>query len=97
MSHAPPGPWGVDIDNENLDRIEVVYRGEDSSQLEHIAEIYFSIPNAHLISAAPELLAACKMAIIEMSKGHGLSIHDREVIRSELNAAIAKAEGRGKL
>lgn len=34
-----PGPWGVDIDNENLDRIEVVYRGGGF------------ISNAHLIAA----------------------------------------------
>lgn len=46
--------------------------------------------NAHLIAASPDLLAACKAARSLLSKLGGKN-HDPEF--SELEAAIAKAEG----
>jgi hypothetical protein len=42
--------------------------------------------NARLIAAAPELLEACKQALRRTSMSDGL--------REEIEAAIAKAEGR---
>lgn len=43
--------------------------------------------NARLISAAPELLEACKKAVSLIDRGYELDA------RHSLNAAIAKAEG----
>jgi hypothetical protein len=44
--------------------------------------------NARLIAAAPDLLAACRVALIDASWG------GTDATRRQLQAAIAKAEGR---
>lgn len=43
-----------------------------------------------LLDAAPELLAACKAALVGVCEAHGFQAH----ILTQIQAAIAKAEGR---
>ena len=102
MSKHTPGPWTVNpagytehhrdsvIVDDAGDRIAVV-RGKDVVDSIHIA-------NAHLISAAPDLLEACK-TLADYFSGHnpqdipsecGSGVRDALVLA---RAAIAKAEG----
>lgn len=50
--------------------------------------------NARLIAAAPDLLAALRLACLVMAKGNGLSYQDRREAHEACINAIAKAEGR---
>lgn len=56
------------------------------------------VANAHLIAAAPELLAAAKLTALHFSRMDGNWDHfmgdDEHEAWTALNAAIAKAEGR---
>jgi hypothetical protein len=58
----------------------------------YIADVWFrdsweqSDANAHLIAAAPDLLAACKLALAQDA--------DDDTIFNALAIAVAKAEGR---
>lgn len=94
-----PGPWEV-YDAENRPGIEapsvgfsiVVYGlDEDVTVGEDQCGVYGRTPeegaaNAHLIAAAPELLAALKLLLS--------GAHDHQPGIAEAEAAIAKAEGR---
>ena len=52
-----------------------------------------SLANAHLIAAAPDLLAACKF-FIETNRIHGYEFDSNEpAVFAAITAAIAKAEG----
>lgn len=98
-----PGPWKLhpehrtQVYNSHADMPDVAYNlsaliadcctlGDRSRNAECLA-------NARLIAAAPDLLEACRYAlvrleVIERDKG----VHSHETI-PELRAAIAKAEG----
>ena len=85
MNHTP-GPWkyGALVDDSNHYYIKAgVY---------WIAEICGGTgqdtENAHLIAAAPDLLAACEAALAGLEE----TIHMRQQ-REQLKAAIAKARG----
>jgi hypothetical protein len=89
MSKHTPGPWVVydDSNDGKTNRIEIAARGKT------VARIYHSVPaedlpNARLIAAAPELLAALKYIVNVCSAidPQGEEAHERA------NAAIAKAE-----
>ena len=68
-----------DIDAKCTRRVCVVLGSDDEAKA-----------NACLIAAAPELLAACKAALVGVCEAHGFQAH----ILTQIQAAIAKAEGR---
>ena len=95
MSETTPGPWRVvphssrrHWDNEvivaTVHGLEVVCnRPEQSREAEHL-------PNANLIAAAPDLLAACQSALSEAKE------RDEDMGANcwpDVAAAIAKATG----
>lgn len=86
MKHTP-GPWALIIEDEYP---PIVQRGCAGGFQVMSHDNMIAIADAHLIAAAPDLLAACK------------SIQQNEIMRSvmpsplwhQLVSAIAKAEGR---
>jgi hypothetical protein len=88
-----PGPWTIKANNR-VDDLEI--RADDGSRL--IANVYPQPDNnAFLISAAPDLLAACEAAWSILS-AHGL-LDDCNTgynwpVGCMLDAAIAKAQGK---
>jgi hypothetical protein len=92
MSTHTPGPWEVEGDDESLwvtplDRSTPVIC--DMVEREGETEA-----NAHLIAAAPDLLAACK-AFIAADPAEGYSGAEYSALKL-MHAAIAKAEGKGQ-
>jgi hypothetical protein len=95
MAHTP-GPWSVGDEDRNG---QVLVEGPQFSicKCHHhcVGTIELEMrDNAHLIAAAPDLLAACK-ALMETHHGYHLGVgpcicHAHEAAK----AAIAKAEGR---
>lgn len=109
MAHTP-GPWVVNnfepttygadwVDGPDrrviADCSHIVARGPHGYSLDVDPDEIAA--NAHLIAAAPDLLSACKMALvslrerksfIDMPERRG----DTEFVREQLRAAVAKAE-----
>ena len=92
MSAHTPGPWSVFTDNrEDMGGLvyvagyNIIAPGQTIVGEEGICSSRNGKANAHLIAAAPDLLAICER------------IHDELTLRSELHeqlsAAIAKAKG----
>lgn len=105
MSHAP-GPW--ELRTRHTDRhvgeehpVEVERFVRDANGL-HIATIGDGrlspavadsfLPNARLIAAAPDLLAACETLLFELVVGSDPEI--RALVVAAARAAIAKAVGK---
>lgn len=87
-----PGPWKY---FPNVGPTKVLIVEEDGSTVVELSTRVRDsrlIANARLIAAAPELLEACKAGL------HYLNTHEggweTPIARDEMNAAIAKAEGR---
>ena len=102
MSKHTPGPWVIehDSDGESYWRAAIV-AGDviiaDYVGSEHSDKAWF---NAHLIAAAPDLLAALQSARFAMSVQRALEAQTNpkraahwNVIMDAATAAIAKAEG----
>lgn len=88
-----PGPWHAESSGEPLAGWMVLARGQgncvcSTSNLKGRAEA-----NARLIAAAPELLDAAKLVLVDLD--HYVSNHGPgpDVRLATLRAAIAKAEG----
>jgi hypothetical protein len=87
MSQHTAGPWSV---GETRHKYDLIIR---NSENDPVASVFLAgygpqtgAANARLIAAAPEMLAALKAAQ-EILERNG-------IVRSEVEAAIAKAEGR---
>jgi hypothetical protein len=78
MSEQTPGPWKFGSHS---------IQGPDDSYVVPLTYGYMTLPNARLIAAAPELLAALKAVRAEWREGYGLNCVE------QVRAAIAKAEG----
>ena len=90
MNKHTPGPWKFydDSNDGKTNRIEIVAIGKT------VARIYHSVPaedlpNARLIAAAPDLLAALKAAVDLMEQEDFATL----TLVPKFRAAIAKAEG----
>ena len=98
-----PGPWGLDRDGD----VRSSHTPENGYASEYVATLLFQnyryerieerLPNARLISAAPELLIFL-MEAIEGWEGHGwtsdqgLGEHEQERVKLA-KAAVSKALG----
>lgn len=100
MSDHTPGPWQKWQEGE---RFEILYAGKDQNiYVGRIAKTYShwrEKADADLISAAPDLLEACKTLrqMIDMQAehhSHGVTVYtdDQQKMADILNAAIEKAE-----
>jgi hypothetical protein len=99
MSKHTPGPWhtgdinehgAITIYSDESNYVASAYLARWSSawtpeETLHSPDNVEAVANAHLIAAAPDLLAACE-AYIEWRA-------DMEVIQERMRAAIAKARG----
>lgn len=104
VSHKPaatPGPWKVSTSpGAAVTTRCIVHELSKGTRLlsRHVATVSAHGPdveneaNAHLLAAAPELLAACKQAVEFLDNGPGGTGIDAACVR--VRAAIAKAEGR---
>lgn len=107
MAHTP-GPWVKDY-NGSLGHIKAPKQGLTPGGFEKSPTVarYDVLPddlmsreereaNAHLISAAPDVLEACKSALrLPHDAGcHWHSGHDCTCVLNAIRAAIAKAEGK---
>ena len=104
MSKHTPGPWYIP-DWKQLGKIDVCFSGDDSGKI--IAATYLRSDarqenaNARLISAAPELLSACKKLIEVLNAPPSRPKCDENKFGDlcdlgcfdAIEAAIAKAEG----
>lgn len=112
MSTHTPGPWHYESgavwehegDSDTPDAVAIARRGDKSFQCYHRPGSE-SDANMRLISAAPELLQACKLLRLRLSdliahvehetdSDADLAYHTDSL--DEADAAIAKAEGRGE-
>ncbi len=88
MSTHTPGPWQVHgshiytADPKRALLAQVYNPGNKASD-------YPLVANAHLMKAAPDLLAACKEFVRKVEAGEARSTKSY----AEMKAAIAKAEG----
>lgn len=90
MAHTP-GPWKPDP----VDPLVVMGSDADERVVADCGHAIVmgdeqAVANAHLIAAAPELLAACKEFVRKCDHGEARSIRSY----AEMSAAITKAEGR---
>ena len=103
VSHKPaatPGPWKVSVDPRPVKTRCIVHEEPKGTRLfsRHVATVSIHGPdveneaNAHLLAAAPDLLAACKQAVEFLDNGPGGTGIDAACVR--VRAAIAKAEGK---
>ena len=105
MTHTP-GPWKI-TDNRSMAGsywIEACHPegfpvsiAEVRNGCEEAAELGTEEANAALIAAAPDLLSACKTALVQLRERKSfVDMPDRpgdvEYVRVRLRAAIAKAE-----
>jgi hypothetical protein len=90
-----PGPWAV---GEDYGKLTIYGAVPENDKFPVVAQWLYNCnaampksvkENAALISAAPELLNACQMAVNEMPGNE-----QGQKIASMLRAAIAKAEGK---
>jgi len=90
MSKHTPGPWKFYDDSEDgkTNRIEIVAVGKTVAQIYHSVPAE-DLPNARLIAAAPDLLAA--LHAIKLCEFNSMSSR-QEMVRIA-DAAIAKATG----
>lgn len=94
MKHTP-GPWKVYKDSREINYVVTNGTGGIGNQ-DCKASYIDTDANAHLISAAPELLAACRELTQEF-RNHYNVLHmegPEYVIWHRAMAAIDKAEGR---
>lgn len=109
-----PGPWGIEKTKET-NWIGPMRRSRDGKVAEIVCDtdrdgltpdaIARNDANARLIAAAPDLLAACKAALLASMQwetalvcSDETAVHDAadaiEAAATDMRAAIAKAEGR---
>jgi hypothetical protein len=111
MPSHTPGPWRVDpgspqdiqcAGGEIASTWNTLCNGEEFRVTGACTDMATSLANARLIAAAPDLLAACKLAIPEISCLFNQAYHRRETPERDpsvcaaldaLKAAIAAAEG----
>lgn len=92
MSYTP-GPWYEMTKGDNEYQSQVCQESTGKT----VALTYTSCDaDATLIAAAPDLLEAIKCAAWELRGGRGVPINSKRIAR-DLEAAIAKAEGKEKL
>lgn len=87
MTRHTPGPWKIGA----LESGQAAVDGADGSEVTG----FISIPDAHLIAAAPDLLAACDRLLMSADaswRGRDVG-HDWDVACDEAVKAIAKARG----
>lgn len=84
-----PGPWTVDFDAEGAEDCFSVWYDVDGTGAE-IAGRIGEEANAHLIAAAPEMLAALEDIVRYVSPGDDIPF---AAMLEEARAAIAKAKG----
>lgn len=97
---ATPGPWQVRVEPSLTKTRCIVHEVWRGTRLffRHIATVSVHGPdaeneaNAHLLAAAPELLAACKQAVEFLDNGPGGTGMDAACVR--VREAIAKAQGK---
>ena len=97
-SKHTPGPWKYHL---NVGPTKALIFEADGSTIVELAnrtcDSRFEA-NVRLIAAAPDLLAALKLAYLRLDQvqpGHGTRANDlRDYLLPPLRAAIAKAEGR---
>lgn len=92
MTKHTPGPWTI-VDYKLTQ--EILIAGDTGDE---IAIIDYSFrpeahDDAHLIAAAPDLLAACEAVVLHMRRP--LNIEETIRVGALLRAAIAKARGQG--
>lgn len=92
-----PGPWMIGLEGVNgrIQHIGPIW-GYDHDSL----ELMPGDPDAHLVSAAPELLASCEEALRGLSRmdsdihaERGTGPYEPDPIIGKVRAAIAKARG----
>jgi hypothetical protein len=92
MTQHTPGTWVVydDSNDGKTNRIEIAARGKTVARIYH-SDPTEDLPNARLISAAPDLLAVCQE--LEESVEYWSEYDVPLGIVDRIRAAIAKATG----
>ena len=91
MNHTP-GPWKVSESSHQREEGGPEYY-EISGPDQY--DTYFVEHDAHLIAAAPELLAACRFFVDHLPKTDEINWKWRfDLIEQKIRAAIERAEGK---
>lgn len=94
MSKHTPGPWVIydDSNDGKTNRIEIAALGKTVARIYHSVPAE-DIPNARLIAAAPEMLAALVDVVAVLQKHYPKQAASPGSIVERALAAIAKATG----
>ncbi|WP_341959239.1 hypothetical protein [Pseudomonas sp. RC10] len=91
MSNHTPGPWVVrEVPNFGLPS-QVGYAIDFNEDQEQVVDFVYEKPDAHLIAAAPELLAALEQLLGKAYKQNWNDLYPDQLAVAE--AALAKARG----
>jgi hypothetical protein len=97
MSTHTPGPWNADWDDNGQWYVAIGGLSVSGNALRGDSGECVESANARLIAAAPELLEAARLQVLNFERsdvsGNFLGDDDHEAWTA-LNKAIAKAEGR---
>jgi hypothetical protein len=96
MAHTP-GPWGMEASAPEVGGWEIAPLDADGEcdWDREVASVISNVEDARLLTAAPDLYAACRRALaVETSVTQGQERERREGYLDLLRAALAKAEGR---
>ena len=98
MGHTP-GPWKVSHDeHEPYWNIDMPRQDGSPGYGSAHGMVYTTEADAHLIAAAPELLAALQEAVTALNVKEKFPVYDTDsyAIAARCDKAIAKAEGRSE-
>ena len=92
-SKHTPGPWQVRTDLDGKPKLDsrngyAVERADPTAGKPFVVSTW-SLPNAHLIAAAPDMLEALRLALYAVTE-----IDNSHKSLRQIRAAITKAEGR---
>ena len=94
MSKHTPGPWIIELQNQDAPLIREDQLGLHIAQLASISDDgHEELANACLIAAAPDLLAALELAKLTLGARDGPTARERDAAIKNANIAIAKAKG----
>jgi capsular polysaccharide biosynthesis protein len=92
MSKHTPGPWNLYPNNASDWVVRKMF--PDGQESHEIARCQSGVDNARLIAAAPDLLAALKMAVSALERSDYIQMDGDSVDVIDVSrAAIAKAVG----
>lgn len=92
-SEHTPGPWRIGYGGMEGDDFAIIISPHSSHAICNLEPAFYSLANAKLIAAAPDLLNGCLAALTYLADPPSKFKDNREEATKIIRAAIAKAKG----